>query len=199
MATTMPSWLLCDVATAVAYLRITESVDDTFARMVRRATGRVETYCQRKLKSRSYTAGTRLVVSGRDSERLSLPEYPVTAVSSAAYRTVENGSEVETSISLTGLRILPGGILVLGSGVWPIGDGNILVAAECGYKAGTHDSELDVLEQATLRLLQVWWQDYVNQTGRATSMNGRGGGASFVEGDMPDDVADMLSPFVRMV
>lgn len=69
---------LITLAQAKLYLGITdEDSDRILESLIERATGFLERYCNRKLKSRSYS---REVYRGNGSRNLALDQYPVTAV-----------------------------------------------------------------------------------------------------------------------
>jgi hypothetical protein len=205
---TLPSWALTSLPAARQYVRAELADDDaTLTMLVRAASARIERHTQRKLKSRSYAAAaagppvvveSRLMVSGHGENCVTLPEWPVTSFAGAWYAEAQN----DTSLVLTRLndavyQLEPGGIVRLLRDVFPHGTNNIRVAATCGYLAGTHDAELYELEHACLRVVQVLWQDYRNQVGRAESVSGGGQSLSFASGDIPPDVKMMLEPYMR--
>lgn len=176
--------------------------DEMIARLVNRASGAIEAYCSRRLVSRVYAAATtgppptpdtRLVMDGHGGDVGLIPEHPVTALV-GAWSVLEG---VETAIDITGARVESWGRICLANDFFEAGSGNILLAATCGYLAGTHDFDLDVLAQACERTVVVWYQDWRNKIGRGTEVMSGGAVVRTMEGAMPKDVTDMLQPYVR--
>lgn len=198
---TLPSWALTSIAAARQYVQADLASDDeTLTLLVRTASARIEKHVQRKLKSRVYAAtptDTRFMVSGRGTDCVTLPEWPVTAFAGAWYAASDGAALVLTRLSDAVYQLEPGGILRLLSDNFPTGINNIRVAATCGYVAGAHDAELYELEHACLRVTQVLWQDWRNQVGRATAVSGGGQSLSFSDGDLPPDVKQILEPYAR--
>jgi uncharacterized phiE125 gp8 family phage protein len=183
------------------YLKRTNTDDDdAIAIFADIATANVESYTKRKLKSRTYDGGAnnepKMVLNGRGSSEIALREFPVTSISAA---TVLYDDGVTTrSLNITGYRLLHGGRRVLlPYDSFDPGQANITITCVAGYLAGTHDADLTVLKSATLRWLQVLWQDKDMGVGRGANISVGGESLSFIGDALPKDIALALRPFER--
>src|SRR3990172_3603581 len=181
---------LTDTESARDYLRLDDDTNDpAVIQLVNEATGRIERYCMRKLRSRTYGGATVLVVSGDDTDLAVCPEYPVTTLTSIKARDSSGGL---AALSITGARLSRKGIIQLPNDVFPSGSYNVEIECVAGYLAGTHDSELADLERACRRLVQVGWQDYLNKVGRGTGFDLQGMRLNLIDAELPKDVAGIL-------
>jgi hypothetical protein len=180
--------------------RTTTDDDDAIALYADSATALIETYCARKLKSRTYDGGAgnepKMLLSGRGAHEISFSQYPVTSVSAVVARS-DDGVTTRT-LDITGHRLLYGGRrMFLPRDVFDEGEDNIEVTCVAGYLAGTHDAELRSLRMGCLRWLQVLWQDKDLAVGRGANISVGGESLSFIGDAIPKDIALMLRPFER--
>jgi hypothetical protein len=142
-----------------------------------------------------------LVADGTGTERLYIPEYPVSSVI-AAYYLDENGDR--TALTLTGARLdKETGLYVLTADGWPSGERNIEIECIAGYRlpSGTslgHWGEWKSLERICLRAAQVFFQDEHNAVGRVVNKSLLQAGVQMPDFGMPADIEDAIKPFVRM-
>lgn len=191
---TLATYALTDVETAFDYLRLHEVIEDTphVTRAINHATAQIERYTERALKSRAHT----FILDGDGTRVIILPEWPITTLTSADY--IDTTTNTYYPIVTTGAVSDDGGIVTLANDAFGMGTRNIRVIATCGYLAGTHDSQLQDLERACLRLTQVFYQDWKNQVGRAVNAGIAGESASLSQSSMPEDVALSLLQYRRI-
>jgi hypothetical protein len=181
---------------AKVFLRREENDDEDYkiSLCVNHASGFIERWCRRKLKSSTAT----YYVDGAGERSVALPEWPMTSITSASSISgdVDEGSEIDVS------GVLPheGGVVTLREEVFPVGNRNICIVAECGYKTGVHDSDLAALELACLILSQVYFVKMNNQAYGATAV-GLAGAVSTVDianENAPPEVVDIMKNYQRI-
>lgn len=197
----LDAWVLSTLAEARSHLQLADTKDDSMVeRLLTRASARINGYCGRRLKSATYqkvtgppASDTRLVLDGNGSQVIRLPQYPVTAFSSAVYLDENNN---EFPLEITGARVdRAAGIVTLTRDMWRLGEQNILVACTAGYTSADAE-DLSVLEYACLRLVEAYYQRWKNRLGITERASEGGVATSFLTDEMPKDVADMLSPYM---
>ena len=187
---------LTTLSRAKVFLRREENDDEDYkiSLCVNHASGFIERWCRRKLKSFVAT----YYVDGTGERSVALPEWPMNSISSASLISGEDegGSEID----ITGVLPHEGGVVTLRDDVFPIGTRNICITADCGYKVGVHDSDLATLELACLILSQVYFVKMNNQAYGATAVGLAG--ASSVENianeNAPPEVVDIMKNYQRI-
>lgn len=201
MPVTLLTEALVSIDEAKLYLKrqgldLGDDHDDLLKELINYATGQIESpaYTGRRLVSRTYTAGTALVVSGNGTSEIYAPEYPLTAV--AAVRSLD-GNGTPTARVLTGMRFSPAGLIVLPHDVFPAGTRNIQI--DCTAGIGLTSAQGKALQGAACRWIQVMLGDQNQGIGRGSTMSI--GGASFsanFETPMPRDVERVVRGFARV-
>ena len=152
------------------------------------------------------TFGSRpITVSGRGSSAIWIPEAPVHEVYSA--KVIESDG-TKTALDLDAARIVPEsspgyGKLILMSDEFPEGDRNIEIECLAGYRAPSTTEVGDWepwndLEQACLRLCQVWFQDFANAVGRGGQIDLNVMRQTSSSLAMPRDIKEALAPYRRV-
>jgi len=136
------------------------------------------------------------VMDGRGTDTVRLPEYPTTEVLSVSSRASDGSF---SAMSTTGYLVGASGILTLPGDVLSQGSENVYVEHVSGLLPGRHDSQLDALEGACLRLVQVMMMDEETPVGRGTGVNVQGFGFSLIDSAMPRDIAAIVDTFKRWV
>lgn len=205
MATRLKPYALVTLEEAKDYLKRESGDDDlVVADCINRVSAAIETYCRRKLVSRTFDSASSvpgheptMLLSGRGDHEVLLREYPLTTLSGIVHR-YEDGTNILT-LNTTGWRIVPGHALFLPYSAFPVGRRNIEVRCVAGYLAGTHDAELDTLRLAALRWVQIAYQDRDLSIGRGTNFAVGSQSVSLIPDAIPKDVASLLRPFERAV
>lgn len=175
-----------------------ESGDEELAvASINYATAEMEGSQARRLASRVYGAGEGeagyLIADGTGSSRFYAPEYPLTALTAAAYF---DAAGTWTALDITGARLEAStGRIFLLNDVFPKGEQNIRLACTAGYK--TTDMEWNDLERICLRLATVIFQDIKKQYGRTVDATLLGEGTRVPGFEMPADVAQGLKRYAR--
>lgn len=167
--------------------------DDAIRRAINHATGVAESKTRRKLKSRPFT----FRLDGTGTPWITVPEWPPTLLTSARELSWSISDPID--IDTVGHHLEEGGIVHLGSAIFPRGRQNIELAMTCGYTAALHPEEFYALENAVLRLVQVMFQDWKNQVGRGESAGLDGMTVRLVTDPLPPDVAGILEDFTRII
>lgn len=194
------AYALADVESAMDSLRVTDqSLRNDVIRALNRASRDIENLTRRKLLARSST----FTLDGSDSRGLNrnmhsimLPEWPANTVTDVRFITA-GASAVHAD--LTGVIAEGSGKVTLAYDVFPWGVGNISVTANCGYDATLHPEAVEQLQDACLALTQVYYQDWLNQTGRATSIGVGGSSAQVGVTGIPESIAASLDRFIRVM
>jgi hypothetical protein len=139
------------------------------------------------------------------SERqiLQIPERPVEAVWAVSWI---DDSGVETALNLTGARLEDrwGGTYRLINDVLPNGYMNIRVSCQAGFRPATatdlglYPDCYEELSGACERLVQVMFQDKLNQIGRGVTVSAGAGTFSTSSFKMPADVQEVISRYKRI-
>lgn len=196
---TLNPFALTDVESARDYLGLTSNDDDAWITViVNEATALLERRTRRKLKSRAYDGmqAPLLLLDGDGSNSIVVPEYPVTAISSARYRDV---NDVYTAIVITSARLYESGIVELPQDFFPKGSLNIELKVTAGFTPATHSSELAALENAAKRIVQVVYQDWRLKLGRGTGLTVEGLSLNLINRALPYDVESVIDNFARLV
>jgi hypothetical protein len=185
---------LTTLVTAKTFLKRDDTTDDDvkIALCVNHATGAIERWCRRKLKSTTAT----YYVDGTGERSVALPEWPMTSLSSASL--VSSGGGEDTEIDISSVIPHEGGVVALRGDVFPAGSRNICISAVCGYKAGVHDSELAALELACLALTQVYFVKMNNQAYGVAAIGLSGNSADIPSEPMPLEVIEIIKNFQRI-
>lgn len=201
----LASWALTTEERARDYLRkVTSDRENVLRLLINAASATIEKHTLRRLVSRDYKGADSFKLSGgrasdmRRPQSLTLPEWPITSLYSASYLGYDALSTAVT-INIAAARITRGGQIELVNDYFPRGTYNLVVEAQCGYKAGSHDADLAVLEIACLRLLQTMWIDHDQGVGRGDSFSVGGSSVALAQVALTPDVAAMLEPFVRLL
>ena len=194
MAESLLSEALCTLAEAKERLKqpsADTTYDDLVTQLINEATGTIEAYCGRKLKSRAYTDS---VHDGTGGGRMDAREFPVTVVTSAK-EVYKDGVTPDRTITVTGLVQIEGRrTLYLPEG-WPYGTKNVKLT----YTAGESGVNLKTLRGAVLELIADAWVRF-NTAGGAEALTVSAGGQSVTIGavSIPRRVESMLRNFRRL-
>lgn len=188
-------YALCSLADLKAYLKISGNEQDTFLEgLVDSASGAIETFCGRKLKSRTYTDekydgdGTMSV--------LILKQYPVSMVDSL-YDDPKGVFGSNTLVDPNSYRLYgEAGIIKLISGVFSAGTQNIKVTYTAGYVTIPYELNL---------ACKILAADYYfkapagkGRQGIKTERLAQGqGDISFQQKEIPPEVVALLRPYRR--
>lgn len=132
-----------------------------------------------------------------DANELTMGQAPITEVVSV--KSLDDDG-TRSAIDITGYRTrgtMGISVLLLPNGVLPLGQMNVEVECVAGYSGLRHQSELDALQHACHRMVQVMWQDYEQAIGRGSDVTVQGFGVNFIDSAMPKDVADIVDRFRR--
>ena len=187
---------LTTLANAKIFVRRTENNDDDYkiSLCINHATGFIERWCRRKLKALPAT----YYVDGTGGASVALPEWPLVSVSSIT--AVYGSGDDEIEVDVAGVLPHEGGVVTIWGGVFPRGNRNICIVAECGYKAGLHDSDLAALELACLILTQVYFIKLNNQAYGSSSVGLSGSASSIgiINEPAPPEVVEILKNYQRI-
>lgn len=169
--------------------------DDLLTEMINFATGQMELYTGRKLKSRAYAddEGTEpLYLDGNATGNLYASEYPITAWVGARY--LDGGTWY--TIDDSGVWWDSAGLISLPNAVFPRGSRNIELSVTAGIDMAS--SQGRALASACCRWVQVLLADARTAIGRGSTINI--GGVSTVADfstAMPRDVEKIVRAFAR--
>ena len=122
-------------------------------------------------------------------------EYPVTGVTEI---TATSYDGTIRTISIAALRIIDGGMAIqIPYDIFDKGNANITVTCTAGYLAGFHDQQLSTLKMATLRWLQVIWQDRELAIGRGANISVGGESVSLLSDAVPKDILSLIYRYER--
>lgn len=143
----------------------------------------------------------RLAVDGNGGQTISVPEYPVHDLYSAAYL---DDAGAETAMDITGHRLAKvAGRLYLPNDSFPEGAQNVLLGCLAGYVEPSATvrgdwSDWTTIQHLYLRLTQVFFQDEANQPGRVVDKSIGQVSANLPDFRMPGDIEDMLQHYARL-
>ncbi len=143
----------------------------------------------------------RIAVSGEGTQSLTVTQYPVQELYSAAYL---DGVGNETPIDTTGVRIAKQtGRIYLPNDAFPEGELNILIGCLAGYLEPSATvrgdwSDWTALQHLCLRLTQVFFQDEASQPGRVVDRSLAQVSANLPDFRMPADIEELLAQFKRL-
>jgi len=195
------------IANLKAYLQITDTSDDTFLTSCTNRAGEfVEQFTHRRFASSSRT----YVVDGSGTERLYLPDWPVTTVTSiygpcyhAPRHMTATGGSVSASELVDGDYYVIGNIglrdeakdhiLRINSDVWGAGNQNFQVIATTGYSTIPSD-----LYQASIEVAATMYNTGHHGTLGKTALSTDGGSSAYeLEKGMPSGTLDTLKRYRR--
>ena len=202
ISTQIATWALCTLDDALSYLKRPDDKDtEVVAGFVNSVSAAMETYCRRKLKTRTYDGAGQnevpLLVHGFGTKDVLVQQYPVTAMTEAAYRSTDGTTW--TPLNIANWYEVPNGIIELPIDRFPRGRSNIRMKLTAGYTPAAHGRQLQTLKSIAQRWIQVAWQDRDLGIGRGTGFSIGGQSVSLIVDGVPKDIATLLDPFVRVV
>lgn len=190
------SFVTLEAARAYLDRETNQDFDAIISACVNGAAGRLERYTGRRLKSRAYAAATALVVDGEGRNELTLPEYPLTAIAEIRERYIDGTSR---KVIITNARFSEAGLLWLPNDYFGRGFRNIEIDCTAGYDQTLHPEAWADLRKCALRIVQVDFQDRVNQVGRGASFSVGGESLAFIDRPLPQDVEQILRDYRRIL
>lgn len=197
MPVTLNTYALTTLATAKEHLGIptgTTTFDDLIARFINEATGRIETFCDRKLKKRT---GIIEFQDGIAQDRILLDQWPATKPSElwidptglftdTQYRLDPSTYALDVSARGEGI-----GVVLLGGRAFPRGTKNIKAIYDGGYTTVP-----DELEGCCLWYVQFM---YDMRTERTVGLESKGKNQenTSYRADLPDFVQNTLLAYRR--
>lgn len=208
---------LISAAEAKAWLKQTGAQNDALiATLITRASDRLETLTQRKLKARTVSSAR---LTGPDDLKLYVPVWPidvtatititVDGVAQTVWRVEADGDPAAFDVVVASddpfdnrfgqanhFRRWQGWASALGWG-WDGGDepapGNVVLSFTGGYATVPED-----LKQACCYLVQKYFRDVdKQQTGMTVISVPQGGAVTIPDPSMPREVMDLIAPYCR--
>ena len=200
MAEALITGALVDLPRAKQYLQrpkdggaLNTADDEMITQGINYVTGQIRSYCGRtQLISGTVTAQLH---NGTGTNELRTREYPVVSVS-AVTEVIEDGATSTRALTITGLLVKGERTILLPLDTFTKGFQNIRITYVAGYASNSADQK--AIQGATLRLLQVWWQDYEHAIGRGVAFGVGGQSANLIETAIPKDIERALSPYRRI-
>ena len=200
MAEALITGALVDLARAKQYLQrpkdggaVNTENDEMITQGINYVTGQIRAYCGRtQLISGTVT---NQLHNGSGTNELRTREYPVVSVS-AITEVLEDGAATTRALTISPIILKAERTIVLPLDTFTKGFQNIRITYVAGY--GSNSADQKALQGATLRLLQVWWQDYEHAIGRGVAFGVGGQSANLIETAIPKDIERALSPYRRI-
>ena len=177
-----------------------ELVDD----VVRQASARIETYCERVFGRATYTQEIYDGVNsnGQPVQRLFLKQFPVVSIATLEYRSSKAATDTWAAYNAYDYDIdLPAGILTLVGDTFPAGLRNVRITYTAGYlidfpneDSATHTLPADITWAATEIALRIF--NNRQRAGEASENNG-GSTISKLE-EVEKDVREVLDKWKKV-
>lgn len=171
--------------------------DEALTALIGRASGAIESWCDRTLVAPAEARTYRL--DGNGLTRLLLPEWPLLSLTSL---TIDDHAIPEREAGGPGwLARAEEACLLLDGYTFTRGLGNVVAVARLGYDAATaatdrrHRRALDDLEQACLMLAAFWFE---KPAAARLTVTIEGRGESYDSTGWPAEVRGLLAPYRRL-
>lgn len=188
---------LTSVAMAKSHLSIPSGDTTQDARVelwVNAATGRMEAWTDRRLKS---SAITEQVDGGR--QNLIVPrQWPITSVTELRIDGARLFTDPSTLVAATDYAVAPEGdsVQLVNGQVFPMGFANVRIQYVGGYLAGAHDEHLANLELACLWMVE-WFHRHRHREDMGRTSVGKGDESVGVLASMPPMIREVLEDYKR--
>lgn len=131
-----------------------------------------------------------IILDGDATDYIYIPERPVVEVYSAKWVAFDG---TKTALDTTGARLdKHTGRYKLNADIFPRGKQNIEIECKAGVTPGVDWDLWNHLEAVCLRLVQVMFQDYIKQVGRAGDINIVQFTQHILDFKLPEDIAEGL-------
>ncbi len=185
---------LTTLAMAKSHLGVTAGDTTQDARVelfINAASQVIETYCDRKFHSQTFTE----FQHGRRSNMILLKQYPVTAIASVRIDRDHVFTDSNTLLEATEYSITDdeSGI-VLYTRQFPLGYNNVKVVYTAGFATGR--TELTQLELACLWLVE-WYYMHRSRGDMGRTSKSKGDESTGIMDDVPPMIVSILEPFKR--
>lgn len=163
--------------------------DSRITRFINAASEQIENYLDRKLLTASYTE----YKDGRNSNRMMVKQFPVTAVAGLYIDDAHLFTDPSTLIASTEYKFTPSGEIILYSRAFPRGEQNVKIVYTAGYTAIT---DMPVIENSCLWVVE-WYYDMQGDRRVGNKSKGKNNETVSFHSEWPSWLLAQLDPYKR--